>query len=74
MIQACVEEKAKYNLSNLANAEFERIIFAGARSNELRGVSSAFTNAEIQQIATSLAFDFFSESNKQIITEWLLNH
>ena len=74
MLQACIAEKAKYDLTDLTDREFERIVFADAGTRELRGISDAFTAAEVQTILESDLFVLWSDYNQDWLRTWYLEN
>lgn len=63
----CLAEKKRYNLSDLTNHEFEKIVFAGATTCEYRGPSDAFTKEEMETILNSEAFKSFPNYSKDFL-------
>lgn len=73
MLQACREEKARYDLRNLEETEVYRIVFAGASVSEFRGISDAFTVDELLIIANSDSYSAFPQSLKDWIWQGITN-
>ena len=74
MFKACIEEKAKHNLADLTDREFERIIFADAGVSTPRGISDAFTLAEVTMILESEAFKAWASYNQEWLRTWYLEN
>lgn len=62
------------NLHDLTHHEIEAIVFAGARSDEPRGLSDALTNAEIISLAEHPAYSEWPVAWKDWVWSAIDNH